>query len=176
MAYSSSRESFSFICPWFGGSDIYYNLLRPSDALLSRGFFPRLLHYCFNYSRTVFNRFLFLFILKPPFPEADTSKTLLLLQEVQAHCSHMQRHSLPLRNTVRGYIKPVGSSKSSRLTLAVPCIKSITKISISTPLTILACGTRLADQAGTRQAVTAARNGEVKVVITRARLARSSWY
>lgn len=72
-------------------------------------------------------------------------------------------------NSVRGI-------NSSRLTLTVLCINRVSKISISTELTVLACCTWLTYQTGARQAVTAARNGEVKVVIALAWLTRSSRY
>lgn len=72
------------------------------------------------------------------------------------------------------YINSVRSINSSGLTLTVLCINSVSKISISTELTVLACCTWLTYQTGARQAVTAARDGEVKVVIALARLTRSS--
>lgn len=72
-------------------------------------------------------------------------------------------------NSVRGV-------NSSGLTLTVLCINCVSKISISTELTVPACCTWLTYQTGARQAVTAARNGEVKVVIALAWLTWSSRY
>jgi len=48
--------------------------------------------------------------------------------------------------------------------LTVLCINCVSKISISAELTEAACCTWLTYQTGARQAVTAARDGEVKVV------------
>lgn len=61
-------------------------------------------------------------------------------------------------NSVRGV-------SSSGLTLTVLCINGVSKIPFSAELTEAACCTWLTYQTGARQAVTAARDGEVKVVI-----------
>lgn len=74
------------------------------------------------------------------------------------------------------YINSVRDINSSRLTLTVLCINCVSKISISTELTVPACCTWLTYQTGARQAVTAARDGEVKVVIALAWLTWSSRY
>lgn len=67
-------------------------------------------------------------------------------------------------------------SKFPGLTLTFLYIKSVSEIPISTLLTVLACCTWLTFKTSSRQAVTAARNGEVKVVIALARLAQSPWF
>lgn len=72
-------------------------------------------------------------------------------------------------NSVRGV-------NSSGLTLTVLCISCVSEISIGTELAVPACCTRLTYQTGARQAVTAARDGEVKVVIALAWLTWSSRY
>lgn len=74
------------------------------------------------------------------------------------------------------YIKSVRDINSSGLTLTVLCINCVSKISISTELTVPACCAWLTYQTGARQAVTAARDGEVKVVIALAWLTWSSRY
>ena len=91
---------------------------------------------------------------------------LLLSYPTQELISHFD---VQCTNSVRGI-------NSSGLTLTVLCINCVSKISISTELTVPACCTWLTYQAGARQAVTAARDGEVKVVIALAWLTWSSAY
>lgn len=74
------------------------------------------------------------------------------------------------------YINSVRDINSSGLTLTVLCINCVSKISISAELTVPACCSWLTYQTGARQAVTAARDGEVKVVIALAWLTWSSRY
>lgn len=72
IAFFSEYFSFIYIYIYFCGSNIkynllhmLYNLLHPCSAPLFFFFFPCLLQPEF------FNKFFFLFILKPPFPDAD---------------------------------------------------------------------------------------------------------
>lgn len=97
------------------------------------------------------------------------------------HVLHIISYSPILTQELISYfeeqcINSVRGINSSRLTLTVLCINCVSKISISAELTVPACCTWLTYQTGARQAVTAARDGEVKVVIALAWLTWSSRY
>lgn len=97
------------------------------------------------------------------------------------HVLHITSHSpIPTQELISHLevqcINSVRGIKSSGLTLTILCTNCVSKISISTELTVPACCTWLTYQTGARQAVTAARDGEVKVVIALAWLTWSSRY